>query len=164
MGIIKNAIDVIPFTLNHVRDKTLLIKILNAEETLWKSDFGQNAHRNKFNWGLEDQKSIQRENLFNHGFTNDDESLAVYRRIIDTYYNSPWDYDKDIMNSVHYFRENRLLYYKTKEIIKGDNIRMDCETPMLFSRCGNYISTISEELCKVDKNWKHGIIHSFSRS
>jgi len=164
MGVINDNVILIPFTIDHVRNKSLIIRILNSEEALWKSEFGQNAHKNKFNWGLEDQKSIQRENLFTNGFMNDDESLAVYRRIIDTYYTSPWDYDVDVMNAVHYFRVNRLLYYKTHAIGNGENIKVQCETPMLFSLCGKYISTISEELRKVDKNWHHGIIHSFSRS
>jgi hypothetical protein len=67
-------------------------------------------------------KAIQQMTLIKFGFNTTDNDLANYRTFFHHYYNSSTDYDKDVMKSVYYMRENRCLYYTTSQINTGDMI------------------------------------------
>jgi len=69
---------------------------------------------------LEGNKVIQREILTCFEFNSSDENLDMYRNAINVYYKNSRECDKEIMNSVVYLRENRLLYYDTPKITIGD--------------------------------------------
>ena len=122
MGIIK--IKYKNFTIDDIKNKELILKMLKFEDELYMSNKGQEIminHGNNITNNL-GSKAIQRLTLNNFGYLSDDDNLLIYRKIFSNYYNSPTDYDEDILKSVYYMRENRLLYYKEKTIIVGDKI------------------------------------------
>lgn len=67
-------------------------------------------------------RTIQRMVLKKFGFDTDDDNVKKYKFIFRKYYKSSTDYDEDIMNAVHYLRENRLLYYTAKRIKINDTL------------------------------------------
>jgi hypothetical protein len=118
--------DTRPFTQTELKDRDLIIKMLKFEDTLINDEkFGQEIYRNELNGkgtSLEPQFIIQRTVLDHFGFDTSDDSLTTYREIFRTYYKSPFEYDKEVLDSVTYMRENRCVYYKTPEIKVGDKI------------------------------------------
>ena len=122
MGFIQTKL--IPFTNLNIQDKELIIRMLNFEDKLFLSEYGQNILRE---YGqnfisLEGSKTIQRITLNNFGFESDSSDLEIYRTIFSHYYKSAQDYDKEILNAVYYMRENRCLYYTSQIINLGDQI------------------------------------------
>jgi len=95
--------------------------MLKYEDTLYNSLKGQQILKEYGNI-LEGSKIIQRMTLNNFGFLSGDENLAIYRKIFHHYYKNSTNYDKDILSSVYYMRENRLLYYTSPVINIGDKI------------------------------------------
>lgn len=119
MGLIKD--NLVPFREEQLKNRKLVLGMLRAEDKLYMSDLGQehiNSHGGIYS--LESGKIIQRAILKRFGYQYDDESLKNYRSVIHHYYKSPHDYDKEVMSSVVYLRENRLLYYKTPLPCVGD--------------------------------------------
>lgn len=115
---------IIPLTIKHIKNKKLVINLLKREDALFQGDIGQKIFSNPLYGGLysnEPQKIIQRKVLSDFGFSNDDNSLKLYRSIISHYYKNSTNYDKDVMNAITYFRENRCLYYKNQFNI-GDKL------------------------------------------
>ena len=55
---------------------------------------------------LDVEKMINRIVLNYFGFDTSNESVENYRTIFRTYFKSPNDYDVEVINSVHYMREN----------------------------------------------------------
>jgi hypothetical protein len=111
------------FTNESIKNKQLMLDMLNFEDKYYFSNIGQSimgdiGKNNIFS--LDGSKTIQRITLFNFGFSSTDQDLATYRTIFHNYYNSPTDYDSDILSSVYYMRENRLLYYTTPKLSIGD--------------------------------------------
>ena len=112
------------FSIDDLNNRELIIEMLKYEDQLYLSEVGQNImiqHGNNLtnNHG---SKSIQRLTLIKFNFNSDDICLEYYRNIINVYYESPNNYDAEVLNSVYYLRENRCLYYKTKNINIGDKI------------------------------------------
>lgn len=110
-----------PFTRDDLHNRALILEMLQAEDNLFMSELGQEhlTHHGGL-YSLEVNRVLQREILAQYGFQSDDESLSNYRSIIHVYYRSPTDYDHEVMNSVVYLRENRLLYYKTTKPQQGE--------------------------------------------
>jgi len=111
--------------MDHVKDRNLVLKMLQYEDTLIKSKRGQEVYRNVCNKplvSLKHEYTIQRIVLNAFGFTNDDEAVETYREIFRTYYNSPTDYDKEVLSSVVYMRENKCVYYTSKKLRNGQTI------------------------------------------
>lgn len=138
MGIIKKIL--IPFTQQHLKDRKLMLSLLKQEDDLFLSDLGQNhmtLHGGLYS--LENNKALQRKVLLDNGFQTDDTSLKNYRSVIHHYYHSATDYDKEIMNSVVYLRENRLLYYTTPKPQAGDHL-IDLD---VLDLTGNHKVTLS---------------------
>lgn len=113
-----------PFTHRHVQNKNLVIKMLQYEENLAKSEEGQQRYRDtpKAAESLICEKGFQRDTLHQFRFDTTDKSLEMYRTIFRNYYTSPTDYDKDVMEACYYFRNNRLKFYTTKKPQIGDVI------------------------------------------
>jgi hypothetical protein len=98
--------------------------MLKYEDKLFLSDIGQNF-LNEYGsntTSLEGSKSLQRKTLNNFGFESRDLDLENYRSIFHHYYKSFEDYDKEILDSVYYMRENKCLYYKSKPLEKNQII------------------------------------------
>lgn len=115
MGLEKNLIS---FDLTYIKNKQLILSMLEYEDKLFLSKEGQQflSEYGLNTTSLEGSKSIQRKTLNNFGFNSSDTDLANYRKIFHHYYVSPTEYDPQILNSVYYMRENRCLYYKSKPL------------------------------------------------
>ena len=113
------------FEQKDVNNKSLVILMLKYEEQLTKSEFGQSLYKNILNRplvSLNVEKTLNRLTLSHFDFDTSDENVEMYRNIFRTYFKSPTDYDKDVINSVHYMRENKHVFYNNKEIKVGDII------------------------------------------
>ena len=125
MGKITKTTPSIPFTLDHVKNKDLVIKMLLWEQDLMRSKEGQDRYRNELNLSyvsLTNEYAFQRQTLSHHGFDTTDLSVENYRKIFSTYFNSPDDYDHDVINSAYYMKNNRCIYYKSPIIEVGQVI------------------------------------------
>ncbi len=160
MGLTGNE-DLIPFTKKHVLDKNLVINMLKYEESFTKSDKGQNMYRNTLNnplVSLTVEKTINRIVLQKFGFDTSDNSVSNYRTIFKTYFKSPNNYDKDVIESVHYMRENKCVFY-TAPVLKIGDIIPNCG---LFELDGETKTTLFDTIRKENAN--HTVIAAFSLS
>ncbi len=149
-----------PFTLDHVKDKQLIIQMLNYEEQLTKSEEGQAMYQNVLNRpliSLTIEKALNRMTLAKFGFDTSDDSVENYRTTFRTYYRSVDDYDPEVMNAVHYMRENKCVYYKNPPLKIGDVIP-DCP---LYQLDGQTTTTLYDT---IDKNNNYTLIAPFSLS
>jgi hypothetical protein len=155
MGVIK--IKYKNFTFNDIKNKELILQMLKFEDELYLSDKGQEImidHGNNITNNL-GSKAIQRLTLNNFGYLSDDENLSIYRKIFSYYYNSPKEYDEDILKSVYYMRENRILYYKEKSI----TIKSKIPNINIYKSDGKTLTDIYTNL-----NSKFSLIAAFSMS
>jgi len=125
MGIIKKQ-DVSNFTIDNIKDRELILKMLRYEDELIHSEeiekmYADNTYKPRQSLFIE--HTIQRIVLNHFNFSTSDENVSNYRLIFNYYYDSPIKYDKEVLNSVTYMRENKLLYYKEPDILIGDNIK-----------------------------------------
>lgn len=121
----QNGQQITPFTLSDIMNRDLVIKMLKFEEEITKSEYGQSLYKNILNKpliSLNVEKTLNRLTLDHFNFTTDDTSVENYRTIFKTYYRSPHDYDKEVLDSVHYMRENKCVYYKNQPLKIGENI------------------------------------------
>jgi hypothetical protein len=81
---------------------------------------------------LDPQLIIQRHVLTVFGFSTTDIDVQNYRNIFRTYYKSATDYDKDVLSSVLYMRENKCVYYTAPIINVGDNIQEDLKISLFY--------------------------------
>ena len=120
-----------PFTVQNVKDKSLVIKMLQYEEELATSDWGQEQYRNHNSTvSLNTEYLFNRKTLTYFGFDTSDESVSNYRSIFSNYFNSPTDYDADVIGASYYMRNNRCVFYTAKPLEQGDIIP-DCPLFML---------------------------------
>jgi len=162
MGKIEQNIgNAIPFTITNVKNKELVIQMLNYEEQLTKSNYGQSLYKNTLNKpliSLTIEYAINRLVLAKFGFDTTDRSVSMYRTIFKTYYNSPHDYDPDVLNAVHYMRENKCVYYKMPPLQINDKIP-NCE---LYNLDGITKTTLHDTINNL--NSKYTLIGAFSLS
>jgi hypothetical protein len=113
------------FTVDELSNRDLVIRMLKWESEYMCSEEGQQRYRaigsGQFT-SLDNEYAFNRRVLREFGFTTNDESVANYRRIFQTYFQSQTDYDADVINSSHYMRNNRCVFYTTPEIHPGDQI------------------------------------------
>ena len=116
----------VPFTKESVQDRDLVIKMLQWEERFIRDDTkGQLLYKNEFYRplrSLDVEKTAQRYTLTHFGFESTDEDLKNYRSIFKHYFQSPHDYDKEVINAAHYMRENRCIYYDQPIVEVGSKI------------------------------------------
>lgn len=151
MGI-RDKINLKPFTLEDVKNKELVIKMLNYEEELTKSQYGKELYANSLNQpfiSLNVEKSLNRLVLSNFDFDTSDESVNIYRTIFRTYYKSAHDYDKDVLDAVHYMRENKCVYYKNEYLKLGEKIP-DCD---LYELGGFNKTTLYDVISKFESEY-----------
>lgn len=150
-----------PFTHNDVKNRDLVIKMLKFEEQYTKSEAGQSLYGDILNdpmISLTVEKMINRITLEHFDFDTDDENVETYRTIFRNYYKSSTDYDKEVLDSVHYMRENKCVYYNHKPLNIGDTIP-DCN---LLKINGKDVTSIYNEI--KDKNYKYTLLAAFSLS
>lgn len=111
-----------PFTLETIKDRDLIIRMLRFENDVYKGEKGQTAFREMTPHTMEPIHYIHRETLLEHGFRTDDESVKNYREIFRNYYQGPEDFDKEVIDSVLYMKYNRCIYYTEPKIEVGDTL------------------------------------------
>lgn len=163
MGKTDNSVNTtaVPFTHQHVLDKELVCKMLSREEKVTKSEYGQSMYRNVLNKpfvSLTVEFAINRKVLSDFGFDTSDKSVDTYRTIFKTYYNGPTDYDADVINSVHYMRENKCVFYTADKLNIGDKIP-DCK---LYNLDGMTTTSLYDVIAQENAN--HTVIAAFSMS
>src|SRR6056297_1980754 len=107
----------IPFTIEHVKDRKLIINMLQWEETFQRAEGRKMYTDPKYNHlknGLELIFIMHRRTLLEFGFDSSDESVKNYREIFRTYFNGPYDYDQEVINASFYMRYNRCVFYENK--------------------------------------------------
>ncbi len=155
----KDQITEIPFTEDILKDKDLIIKLLSYEDSIILGEEGERIYANPDNCprvSLFPEHTIHRKTLSHFGFDTSDESVQNYRKIFGYYYRSALDYDKDVLSSVVYMRENKCVYY-TQPIINVGDIMPDCS---LYELDGKSKTTIKDELGE----FKYAFVAGFSSS
>lgn len=112
-----------PFTLEHVKDRELVIKMLSYEDTQMLGLPGKHIFKDlslHHLTSLETYYIFHRMTLAAHGFSTTDEDVANYRKIFSNYYNSPHSYDAQVLGSVCYMRQNKCVYYDAPLLSVGD--------------------------------------------
>jgi len=121
------------FTNTELANRDLIIRMLKWESEYMCSPEGQQRYRTigsgQFT-SLDNEYAFNRRVLREFGFATTDASVANYRRIFGTYFRSPSDYDTEVIQSSHYMRNNRCVFYTSPEIHPGDQIP---DVPLLTS-------------------------------
>jgi len=149
-----------PFTLQDVKNRDLIIQMLKYEDTIIHGTVAKDIYENELykpRKSLTPEFTIHRLVLDKFGFDTTDDSVLNYRKIFANYYTSPDDYDKDVISSVTYMRENKLLYYKQPIINVGDKI----PDVNLYQLDGKTITTLYEQ---IGNNFDHLLVGAFSNS
>lgn len=145
----KNIQSYVPFTEKELNDRELILKMLKYEDSLMLSDQIIEYYKNPLNdtrKTLNAFYSTHRLVLEKFGFDTSDESVSIYRQIFSTYYKSPYEYDKEVMNAVVYMRENKCVYYTSQIINVGDKLP-DCNVLKL---CGKENISLYETMGDAD--------------
>lgn len=150
----------IPFTKDHVKDRALIIKMLQFEDEYGKSIDGQNLYRTKLllPHTLKPIYAIHRHVLNHFGFDTSDISVKNYRTIFSYYYKSPKEYDKEVLDSVYYMKNNKCVYYEKSAPKIGDKL-INCN---LLCIDGTTKITLFDVL--KHKTFKYAFVGAFSSS
>lgn len=111
-----------PFDADRVEDRDLVLRMLAAEDALLLSRKAADMYTASSYFPQRSftvERAVQRMVLRQFGFATDPDSVSNYRAIFSRYYTSPSDYDREVMGSVVYMRENRLLYYAAPPVGMG---------------------------------------------
>lgn len=115
----------IDFGDNELLNRELVINMLKWESEFMCSPEGQARYKTD---GSGQFTSLTNEYAFNRmvlrifGFNTNANSVENYRLIFKTYFRSATDYDSEVINSSHYMRNNRCIFYTAPEINIGDQI------------------------------------------
>jgi hypothetical protein len=152
--------NLINFTEDHLKNKSLILKMLKYEESIINSDFANtifNENSNELYTSLETMYIFHRITLNNFGFITNDKDVENYRQIFKFYYKSPFDYDKEVLDCVCYMRENKCVYYSGKNYEIGDTF----EDIQIYELNGiNKINLFN----KINNNDNYTLIGAFSNS
>ena len=149
-----------PFTQKEVADKSLVISMLKYEDSLIHGDEGKKIYSDMYykpRISLDPEYALNRLTLGHFGFDTDDTSVANYRSIFKHYYHSPTKYDKDVLGSVTYMRENKCVYYDTPVLNVGDQLP-DCK---IFTLDGKTETSLSDI---IGKDFNYAFVGAFSGS
>ncbi len=152
-----------PFTDETLKNRELIIKMLQYEDSIILSDKGQQIYKQNTNnlyVSLASFYIIHRMVLNHFNFTTTDQDVLNYRKIFKTYYKSPIDYDKDVINSVTYMRENKCIFYDSKVIEIGEQI----PDVVVHKLDGTKTSLQDEIKIKVDEGNEKIFVGAFSNS
>jgi hypothetical protein len=111
------------FTNEIITNRELIIEMLKYEDQVIHGDIGKKIYNdNSYEHYTthEAMYAIHRIVLSEFGFRTNENDVKTYRKIFQTYYSSPQVYDKEVMESVSYMRENKCLYYTGKDFRIGD--------------------------------------------
>lgn len=122
---------------------------------------GQARYKDPFNLpyvSLTNEKAFNRMTLDAFGFTTEDEDVENFRTIFRTYYNSSTDYDAEVIDSIHYMKNNKLMFYQKPIINIGDRI----PDVALYHLDGETQTTLYDAIRKEDA--KYTVFAAFSKS
>ncbi len=142
------------FCEEQLNNRDLVIRMLRWESEFMCSTEGQSRYKTQGSGqfiSLDNGYAFNRMVLREFGFTTSDNSVANYRRIFQTYFRSATDYDADVINSSHYMRNNRCVFYTTARIQQGDKIP---NVPLLTTNPGNPKENIPTTLYDVIRDYK----------
>jgi hypothetical protein len=148
------------FTNEIITNRDLIIEMLKYEDQVIHGDLGKKIYNdNSYEHYTthEAMYAIHRIVLSEFGFRTGDEDVKTYRKIFQTYYSSPQVYDKEVMESVSYMRENKCLYYTGKDYGIGDIF----EDINLYDLSGKNKIMLFD---KINKDDKYTFIGAFSTS
>ena len=148
------------FTNEIILNRNLIIEMLKYEDKVIHSDLGKNIYNdNSYEHYTthEAMYAIHRIVLSEFGFKTDDNDVNTYRKIFQIYYSSPLVYDKEVVDSVSYMRENKCLYYTGKDYGIGDIF----EDINLYDLSGKNKIMLFD---KINKDDKYTFIGAFSTS
>ena len=149
-----------PFTIDHIKNKQLIMDMLKYEDTLIHGDTGHQIFTDpsyKNQYSLFSTYTIHRMVLQKFGFNTSHLDVANYRSIFSNYYRSPTDYDPEVLNSVTYMRENKCVYYNQPIINIGDKLP-NCE---IYEIDGKTKTTLYD---KIGTGFNYMLIGGFSHS
>lgn len=155
-----DIVNLLPFTLNEVKNRDLIIRMLEYEDSLIHGEVGQQIYGNpiyKPRVSLFPEYSIHRLVLSKFGFTTSERDVANYRSIFSHYFRSHDDYDAQVLSSVTYMRENKCVYYKQPQINVGDQLP-NCR---LYEINGITETTLHE---KLGHDFRYMFVGGFSNS
>ncbi len=148
------------FTEKDIQNRDLVINMLKYENDIIHSDVGKSIYENEayelFS-SLETMFVIHRITLNAFGFTTTDSDVNNYRKIFSYYYKSPTEYDKQVLDSVTYMRENKCVYYTAKDFNVGDTF----EDTQVYDLSGKNKVNISS---KINSEDEYTFIGAFSNS
>jgi hypothetical protein len=148
------------FTINHVLNRELVIKMLKFEDQIIHGDVGKSIYDDdsfEHFSSLEAMYTIHRYVLNQFNFKTTDKDVANYRKIFATYYKSPTDYDKEVLNCVTYMRENKCVYYAGRDFRIGDTF----EDVNVYELDGKSMTSL---LSKINKEDEYTFIGGFSNT
>lgn len=150
------------FTADHAKDKELVLRMLRYENEYGLSEEGTSIYKSE----LFDPHTLfpiyvtHRHVLSFFGFDTSDESVANYRTIFSNFYESPTVYDKDVINSVFYMKQNKCMFYTRPKPKIGD-VLIDSQLTCLDGRTKIMLSAILSDALH---SCKYFFVCSFSSS
>lgn len=113
-----------PFTSTDVANKDLVVKMLRHEDSIMTGHEGAAIFADETLQHLTELDTyhiFHRMTLATFGFQTAAKDVLTYRTIFSHYYRNPTDYDKDVLSSVCYMRENKCVYYTAPQVNVGDS-------------------------------------------
>ena len=155
-----NQYNIRPFTESDIKNRELVLKMLKYEDEIIHGDIGKSIYENEsyehFS-SLETIYVMHRITLNAFGFKTNDDDIQNYRKIFKNYYNSPTDYDKEVIESVTYMRENKCIYYTGKNY----NVEDLFENVELYDLTGKNKINLFD---KINSDDNYTIVGTFSNS
>ena len=155
-----NQYNIRPFIDDDIKNRDLILKMLKYEDEIIHGDIGKSLYDNEsyeHYSSLETTYVIHRMTLNAFGFKTNDDDIQNYRKIFKFYYNSPTDYDKEVIESVTYMRENKCIYYTAKNYDIDDTF----ENIELYDLTGKNKVNLFD---KIDLKDNYTIVGAFSNS
>jgi hypothetical protein len=154
-----NNKDLSKFTIEHLDNRQLIINMLKHEDSIIHGDIGKTIFEDpsyEHFSSLEGMHTIHRIVLHDFNFINDDEAVQKYKKIFLKYYKSPSEYDKEVLDSVTYLRENKSLYYTSPDYDVGDKFK-----PIAVYDVSKNLVNLKD---KINPGDRYTIIEGFSTS
>ena len=155
-----NQYNIRPFIDDDIKNRDLILKMLKYEDEIIHGDIGKSLYDNEsyeHYSSLETTYVIHIMTLNAFGFKTNDDDIQNYRKIFKFYYNSPTDYDKEVIESVTYMRENKCIYYTAKNYDIDDTF----ENIELYDLTGKNKVNLFD---KIDLKDNYTIVGAFSNS
>lgn len=152
------------FTIDDVRNRDMIIKMLSCEDDIIHGSAQAMYKTDHYlpRQSLTIEHAIQRIVLDSFGFTTTDQDVSNYRKIFSNYYTSATEYDKEVLNSVTYMRENKLLYYDRPPVQIGQDVSTQLKHCFVSAVDGVLQTTLSEIMGQF--SWNCMFVAAFSGS